>query len=84
MQRAVITCFTVLVASLGVSRSGNPAAPDAARRPVRVMINWDEQSLWRAQLTMRQRNNQPLDAPSVQQVLETAVDEADLALDLLA
>ena len=75
MQRAVITCFTVLVALMGVGRPGNPAAPDAARRPVRVMINWDEQSLWRAQLTMRQRNNQPLDAPSVQQVLETAVDE---------
>lgn len=48
---------------------------DPVDRPVRIMINWDEQSLWRSQLTMRQRNNQPLDAASVRRVLETAVDE---------
>jgi hypothetical protein len=39
------------------------------------MINWDEQSMWRSQLTMRQKNNQPLDAATVTQVLQRAVDE---------
>jgi len=51
------------------------AEPDPVERPVRVMINWDEQSMWRSQLMMRQRMKQPLDAETVRKVLEDGVDQ---------
>lgn len=51
------------------------AEPDPVERSVRVMINWDEQSMWRSQLMMRQRMKQPLDAAAVRKVLEDGVDE---------
>lgn len=50
-------------------------AADPVGRPVRLVVNWDEQSLWRAQLTMRQRMKQSLDATAVRKVIEDAVDE---------
>ena len=75
MKLAAIMRVTVLVTTIGISLPGGAAEPDPVKRPVRVMINWDEQSLWRSQLMMRQKNNQRLDAAAVRQVLETAVDE---------
>lgn len=50
-------------------------AADPVGRPVRLVVNWDEQSLWRSQLTMRQRMKQSLDATAVRKVIEDAVDE---------
>lgn len=59
--------------------------PDPVTRPVRLMINWDEQGLWRSQLVTRQKNKQPLDARSVRKVIEASVDEhARAGIDRLA
>ena len=55
---------TVLLAS----PASRAAEPDPVERSVRVMINWDEQSLWLSQLTVRKKNHQQLDARSVRQV----------------
>ena len=55
--------------------SGNAADIDPVDRPVRIMINWDEQSLWTSQLGLRKKNDESLDAAAVRHVLETAVDE---------
>ncbi|MED5449173.1 MAG: hypothetical protein VYA62_13185, partial [Planctomycetota bacterium] len=62
---------TVLLAS----SASKAAEPDPVERSVRVMINWDEQSMWRSQLMMRQRMKQPLDAAAVRKVLEDGVDQ---------
>ena len=62
---------TVLLAS----PASRAAEPDPVERSVRVMINWDEQSMWRSQLMMRQRMKQPLDAAAVRKVLEDGVDQ---------
>jgi len=68
-------CLAVMVAwLLAVSPDLIAADPDPLERPVRLMINWDEQSMWRSQLMMRQRMKQPLDAAAVRKVLEDGVD----------
>ena len=74
-----VRCFVEFqLALVGIvllaSSASKAAEPDPVERSVRVMINWDEQSLWRSQLMMRQRMKQPADAASVRKVLEDGVD----------
>ncbi len=67
-----------LVASVsllaGNASANEPLRPDPLDRPARLIINWDEQSLWRSQLTMLQRANKPLTAEVVRSVLVEAAD----------
>ena len=65
-----------LTACLLLAGSTSRAAePDPVQRSVKVMVNWDEQSMWRSQLMMRQRMKQSLDAATVRKVIEDGVDE---------
>ena len=58
-----------------VGSTSRAAEPDPVERSVKVIINWDEQSMWRSQLMMRQRMKQSLDAATVRKVIEDGVDE---------
>ena len=50
-------------------------AAEPAAHPVKLMINWDEQGMWRSQLEVAKRQKQTLDANTVREIVETAVDE---------
>ena len=50
-------------------------AAEPTGRPVKLMINRDEQGMWRSQLEIAKRNQQPLDASTVREIVEAAVDE---------
>ena len=67
-RRDMRHCFGVLVALAAWLPWANltAVAADPVGRPVRLVVNWDEQSLWRAQLTMRQRMKQ---APHTHQIV---------------
>ena len=66
-------------------RWAGSAEIDPVSRPVRLMINWDEQGMWMSQLQQRRKHKQPLDAASVRRVIQTALDEhARAGFDRLA
>ena len=58
-----------------VGSTSTAVEPDPVERSVKVMINWDEQSMWRSQLMMRKRMKLSLDAATVRKVIEDGVDE---------
>ena len=60
---------------LSVGSTSSAVEPDPVERSVKVMINWDEQSMWRSQLMMRKRMKLSLDAATVRKVIEDGVDE---------
>lgn len=85
-MRIATLFWTGLFAGLfALATSAGYAEEKPARRPVKLMINWDEQGMWRSQLDARRKAGLPIDAEIVRATVEAAVDEhAKSGIDRIA
>ena len=70
---------------LTLAWTGSAFAQTQRSQPVKLIMNWDEQGMWRSQLEIRRRDKRVIDADVVKNIVETAVDEhAKAGIDRVA
>ena len=76
-SQRIVRCLALLIGLVNIGQLDGIVlhAAESSTRPVKLMINWDEQGMWRSQLEVAKRNKQTLDASTIKEIIKTAVDE---------